>query len=624
MKWARDRRPVSRTALLVLAVALAAAAITVLTGRHLERLKAERQAASAAADSVTVVAGALRKEIAAAESTATPDEHGRSAADAVTKGVSLATLTVARDSGRPVLEDAAGGIIVVARYRAGADPATVQDRRNALTGYQIVPLNLATILKPLLPAGGGFSVSGPDRRVLSVPAPPQSSAAAFTASLGPDVASDWSLTTWTTPSRTPGVAWLVSVLLVATGFAVAGWISLRQRESRRRQTELNGLQGTSATVASLATMAQHSLDLGEVLPALTTELSTVLGLRGLSVAAPGPLGERPIFVLGVPPDQGEPLHGHDVLPTGRSLALTLSRGGRTVARLRVTAGRDLDRHDLATLVAAGEVLASALANAEVFSQQADLISRMRTVDELKSVFLATASHELRTPVVALAGYAGLLHSTWDRLSAEEGRGYAERVDTIAQRLSSLVEDILDFSRLQSGNRSAAEASVLDLSETVAQVLDEQSEMAPEHQVVYLPSPGLRVSGTQHAVERVLMNLVGNAVKYSDPGRTIRVLTREFGGRAELVVEDEGIGIPADQREQVFSPFYRGAGDQVVRTRGAGLGLAIVTEFAASMGGQVRVDEADGGGARFVVSYPLVLSEPVPEADLDPGVTHVQA
>ena len=613
-------KPLSRTALLVLVVAFVAASVTVLAGRHVERLKADRRAASATAGSVTVVADALRKKIAAVGSAGSPDEPGRPAADALSAGVSLAELALARDSGRPVTDDAGGGIIVVARYRTGADPGTVQARRSNVAGFQIVPLDLAPTLKALIPDEGGISVSGPDRLVLALPSPAPRSAASFTAALGPDVATDWSVTVWTTPAGTPAVVWLISLLLLTTGAGTAGWIALRQAESRRRQAELSGLQQTSATVAALATMAQHSLDLGEVLPSVTTELSSALGLRGLSVAAPGPLGERPVFVLGLPPDQGEPLHGHKTLPAGHSLALALSRGGRTVARLRVTAGRDLDRHDLATLAAAGEVLTSALANAELFSQQADLITRMRTVDDLKSVFLATASHELRTPVVALAGYADLLHSSWDRLSAEEGRSHAERIDTIAQRLSSLVEDILDFSRLQSGNRSGAAASVLDLSETVRQVLDEQPELAPEHEVIYLPSPGLRVSGTAHAVERVLMNLVGNAVKYSDPGRTIRVLTRESGGRAELVVEDEGLGIPADQREQVFSPFYRGQGDEVVRTRGAGLGLAIVTEFAASMGGQVRVEEAESGGARFVVAYPIVQSEPV----LDPGATHVQA
>jgi signal transduction histidine kinase len=220
----------------------------------------------------------------------------------------------------------------------------------------------------------------------------------------------------------------------------------------------------------------------------------------------------------------------------------------------------------------------------------------------------------------MAGYANLLSSNWDRLAPEDARGYAHRVDSIAQRLSRLVEDILDFSRLQAGNGPDVGALVLDLAEVVGQVLDEQADLAPEHNVVFRPSPDLQVRGSRQAVERVVTNLVGNAAKYTDPGSTITVLTRRASGKAELVVADEGPGIPADQREHVFSPFYRGPGDEVVHTRGAGLGLAIVVEFAASMGGRARVEEAEGGGASFVVSYPIILSDPV----MDSGVAHVQA
>jgi signal transduction histidine kinase len=107
-----------------------------------------------------------------------------------------------------------------------------------------------------------------------------------------------------------------------------------------------------------------------------------------------------------------------------------------------------------------------------------------------------------------------------------------------------------------------------------------------------------------AVERVVSNLVGNAAKYSPAGTTIRVSVRERRGRAELAVDDEGPGVPQAEREQVFTRFFRGRGDSVTATRGAGLGLAIVTEFAATMNGQVSVTSAAGGGARFVVTYPL--------------------
>jgi signal transduction histidine kinase len=304
-----------------------------------------------------------------------------------------------------------------------------------------------------------------------------------------------------------------------------------------------------------------------------------------------------------------------ILPTtlsaGDSLCLVLGRGGRTVARLRVVAGRDLDGHDLNALGSAAEVLTSALVNAETFAQQRDLLERMRSVDELKTVFLATASHELRTPVSAITGYAQILASSWDTLSPEEARLFAEQIDGNAQRLGTLVEDLLDFSRLERGAGVVSDASVLDLGEVVTRILEEQPDLAPDHQVLRQTVPGIGVAGSVQAVERVLSNLLGNAAKYSPAGTVIRVLVSEHRDRAELAVEDEGPGVPKAEREQVFTRFFRGRGDSVVATRGAGLGLAIVSEFAATMGGQVSVTSARSGGARFVVSYPLAGSPAPP-------------
>jgi len=614
----RGGRSASLMALAVVVASVIVAVVAVVVGRQLDAVRAEREAASAAADSVTVVAEALRTALSRAEEATSAE---RPASAAMTRGVPAAALALARDSGLPVLDDSAGGVVVVGRYAGSGAPRTVQERRDRLSGFVTVPLDLASTLEPLIPEEGGIAVSGPDREVASNPPGGPGSAASFTTSLGPDLASGWTLTVWTGRTGTPLGALVVAALLVTVGVAVAGWVVVRQKESRRRIDELRELQQTSATVAELATLAQTSLDLGEVIPAVTTALSAALGLRGLSLSAPTPQGDRPIFVLGVTPDPVAPSRGRDELPAGQTLAIVLSRGGRIVATLHVTAGRFLSRADVGTLIAASEVLTSALTNADVFRQQLDLINRMRTVDELKTVFLATASHELRTPVVAMAGYANLLHANWDELTPDDARAYAAHVDSIAKRLSTLVEDILDFSRLQSGNGLAAGAVLLDLADVVGQVLDEQADLVADHHLVYQPGTGLQISGSRQAIERVLTNLVGNAAKYSDPGSTIRVSTREADGYAELVVADEGPGIPADQRGHVFSPFYRGSGDEVVRTRGAGLGLAIVAEFAAAMGGHVRLDESESGGASFSVAYPIVSTDAV--IDPEPGVSHVQ-
>ncbi|MET0999993.1 MAG: HAMP domain-containing sensor histidine kinase, partial [Marmoricola sp.] len=432
--------------------------------------------------------------------------------------------------------------------------------------------------------------------------------ASYAVNLAPGPAPEWTLTVWAASPPVPAAAWLVALGILLAGAGAAAWLVRREDRSRRSQQQLQRLQETSATTAALATVAQHSLDLADLLPALTNELASALGLQGLSLGAPTPDGERQFFAWGAPPAN---VPASSVMPVrllaGESLCLIMGRGGRTVARLRVVAGRDLDSHDLSALGAATEVLTSALANAETFAQQRDLLDRMRSVDELKTVFLATASHELRTPVGAITGYAQLLASSWDSLAPEEGRMFAEQIDSNAQRLGTLVEDLLDFSRLERGAGVVGADTVLDLGEVVGHILDEQPDLAPDHQLQQHVVPGLHVAGTLQAVERVVCNLVGNAAKYSPTGTVIRVSVTEQRGGVQLAVEDEGPGVPQAERELVFTRFFRGKGDSVVATRGAGLGLAIVSEFAATMGGQVSVSSAEGGGARFVVSYPLAAA-----------------
>jgi signal transduction histidine kinase len=351
-----------------------------------------------------------------------------------------------------------------------------------------------------------------------------------------------------------------------------------------------------------------------VLPAVTTQLSDALGLRGLSLTTPTHEGERAFFRHGETPT---PVTGSSLpqtVPAGESVSLLLARAGRTVARLNLLAGRQLDAEDLVTLEAAGEILTSALTNAEAFAQQREALQRLRAVDELKTVFLATASHELRTPVGVISGFAELLSKHIEALDHDRVRDYAGRIDTTAQQLASLVENLLDFSRMERGVGGEQEHVALDLGATVRRILDQHQDLSTNHQVLLSAAQEVRVRGTEHAVERVLTNLVGNASKYSPAGTTIRVLVRRQGDRVALHVDDEGPGVPAADRDQVFSRFYRGSGDAVVGTRGAGLGLAIVHEFAASMGGVASVSEAPTGGARFSVRFPVAS-----ETD-DPDVT----
>jgi signal transduction histidine kinase len=588
----------------IAAVAVIASVVVVLTAHHVSKIDAGRDARGAVANAV----GPVSDAVSTAMTTATADPTtGKQVAyaDAAASGVPEAVAVEARDSGKAVLADSGSGLVVTATYDTATVPASVQERRDHVSGLRIVPLDLSRELDRLRPARGGISLAGPDHRVISLPGARPAGRSAYDVALAPEPAPQWTLTIWEPRPTIPGGAWLAAFALVLLGMGSSALFIRRDDRSRRSRQEVERLQESSATTAALATVAQHSLDLADLLPALTTELVDALGLQGLSLSTPKAHGDRLSFVWGQTPAE-VPVAARlpEGLATGETLCLNLARGGRTVARLRVVAGRDLDRHDVEALGAAAEVLTSALTNAEAFTQQGELLERMKAVDELKTVFLATASHELRTPVGAISGYAQLLAGAWDSMSPEDGRLYAERVDSNARRLGALVDDLLDFSRLERGAGVTTDGVVVDLGDTVSRVLDERPGLATDHRLETDVATGVCVVGSEQAVERVVSNLVGNAEKYSPSGTLIRVSVSEHQGRALLVIDDEGPGVPATERDQIFSRFFRGGGDAVVSTRGVGLGLAIVHEFAASMGGEVSVEASDSGGARFVVSYPL--------------------
>ena len=127
---------------------------------------------------------------------------------------------------------------------------------------------------------------------------------------------------------------------------------------------------------------------------------------------------------------------------------------------------------------------------------------MRSLDDLKTVFVATASHELRTPIAAIIGYSNMLTESWDDLDTETGRLYATRVESNAQRLATLVENLLDFSRLEQGVAQSAAKELLDLGAEVQGLIEAQTDLTPDHELLVGVQPGLQVFGSRLAIERV--------------------------------------------------------------------------------------------------------------------------
>ena len=226
-------------------------------------------------------------------------------------------------------------------------------------------------------------------------------------------------------------------------------------------------------------------------------------------------------------------------------------------------------------------------------------------------FVADASHELRTPLTSVLANLELLEAA---LAGEDAE-IASSALRSSRRMRRLVADLLLLARADAGRRAPRRPT--DLADVARDAAAEVAPLAGEHDLELDMAPGAVVDGTRDDLHRLALNLLENAVRHTPPGTSIRGSVWRDGDTAVLAVEDDGPGIPAEQRERVFERFVRGPGD--AGPGGSGLGLAIVRAVAESHGGEVRLeDRSERGGARFVVRLPA--SDAVtPQAPAGAGV-----
>lgn len=239
------------------------------------------------------------------------------------------------------------------------------------------------------------------------------------------------------------------------------------------------------------------------------------------------------------------------------------------------------------------------ANAEL----ARLYARTRELDELKTRFFANVSHELRTPLTLILGpIERLLGAAVPK--SEEYRDL-EVADRNARLLYRHVTDLLDVAKLEAGQMSMRYDEI-DLSRLLRLTASNFESLAAERRIAFDVAAGSRliVQIDADKCQRILMNLLGNAFKFTPLGGRIRVSLRAGSGNAILCIEDNGPGIPQSMREAIFERF-RQVDDSAHRpAEGTGLGLTIVKEFAQLHGGEATVEEAPGGGSLFTVTLPL--------------------
>ena len=234
-----------------------------------------------------------------------------------------------------------------------------------------------------------------------------------------------------------------------------------------------------------------------------------------------------------------------------------------------------------------------------------LYERVRQASQAKSEFLATMSHELRTPLNAVLGYAELLRLGVPDALPEGALRYVERIGASARHLLQLIEEVLTFSRLEAG-REAVAATDVDLRELLDEVRAIIEPLAAAKGLAFeivADEPPVRLRTDPRKLRQILINLLGNAVKFTPAGR-VELSVEPADGQVRFRVRDTGIGLSPAQQQHLFEPFWQA--DQSTRraAEGTGLGLAVSQRLARLLGGEIEVRSTEGVGSSFTVRLPL--------------------
>jgi two-component system sensor histidine kinase SenX3 len=299
-----------------------------------------------------------------------------------------------------------------------------------------------------------------------------------------------------------------------------------------------------------------------------------------------------------------------VVRAGR-LAAALAQLSRRARREGVTLHDDLELSG-GREVHAVHVVASAAPGGRHVALLLDDTTDARRVDAVRRDFVANVSHELKTPVGAMSLLAEAIQGCGD--DPVSVRRFADRMLIESGRLSRLVQELIDLSRLQGAEPMRTADSVL-VNAVLAEAVDRTRLAAAANDievVVQVEDPALAVRGDGRQLVTAVANLIDNAVAYSPDRTRVAVTARRHGDEVEVAVTDQGIGISAADRDRVFERFYRVDPARSRETGGTGLGLAIVKHIATNHGGRVEVWSVEGTGSTFTLTLPAGVPEPVKE------------
>jgi two-component system sensor histidine kinase KdpD len=405
---------------------------------------------------------------------------------------------------------------------------------------------------------------------------------------------------------------LVSDLTLLAAGLLGGALSSAARRHRVRSERLQAIQRALAEVTDLPSALERVRSLlgrgsGADRVAVAVREGTGWVVVGATGVARGSLAARVAA-------QGTPAFVRDVAGRGRprrTLVVPLRARGEVLGVLALERAGEIGIGEREAWARLGGYLGLALENARLAARQrrftAELAEKVEAatrhlaaMDRAKSAFVAVASHELRTPLTALLGFSELLAAR--RFAPDEVQRLAHVLRVETERLARIVEDLLDVTRLEQGLAAQVVPRALEVAPALeaAVAVFQRADTGPRILVV-CGEPLPRAWADPDALDRVVKNLVSNALKYAPADTPVTVSARAAAGRVEITVADEGPGIPPEAQPHVFEPFYR-APPAASRARGSGLGLAVVKALVEAQGGTVRLESAPGRGTRVICSF----------------------
>jgi signal transduction histidine kinase len=279
-----------------------------------------------------------------------------------------------------------------------------------------------------------------------------------------------------------------------------------------------------------------------------------------------------------------------------SISLTLNDTDKMI-------GATIDRAYIILLITILVVVLFVSNQARLFGYALTL-SKLKEIDKMKDTFISMASHELRSPLTAIKGYLEFLSEKQAESKDEESKHYIENITLSVNRLGTLVNDILEVSRIE-GNQIPIEMTSFDPHPLISQSIEELRSQAiiKNLELIYEVGPQSTIDSDKERFKQVLVNLIGNAIKYTQKGN-VTVSTKIKDNEYLITVADSGIGMSAEDQARLFEKFYRIKNDKTKDIVGTGLGLWITAELVRRMKGKITIESIEGVGSHFTIHLPL--------------------